>query len=346
VKMSILHLTLCSALVAVASAADDTCWYTDPPAVCEHSPVLDTAISIDRNDYSTLTDQMGFCQEKCVEQSGSTVDANGVTLPKCKHFSVRPLGPRATMCYLMEDCVKNTVDECLENPLEDGLCGGGRGDCSEATGCPALVQPAGEEILWVCDHVDNPYDADKEILEGTDCVLSCEGWVLPGVAEADDTAITVFSTCINTDGAGTMGWTVPEIMQDGISQADVPALTDVTLPKPDGSDQITCGCGDMDMAWDPLGENIVYDPNQMPGTTFICQNGEYLVGEAPGTEFKITEDMTCRLYCDGYHVATIECLNGQWTGQPELGAWCYYEPAAGDDVNTGGAATTAATPTP
>jgi len=342
--MSILHLTLCSALVAVASAADATCWYTDPPAVCEHT-VQDTGIKINTVTYETLTEQMEFCQDACLVQDGTT--PLGDPLPKCKHFSVRKLGQRSTMCYLMEDCDKNTLDECLGTPDAPAVCGGGRGDCNVPTGCEALTPPTGEEILWVCDHVDNPYDADKEILEGTACVLSCEGWVKPGGADADDTVITVFSTCYDTDGNGLMGWSEPEIMQDGVSQEDVPALEGVTLPKPDVANQITCGCGDMDMAWPVDGsDSIVYDPNQMPGTTFICQDGEYLVGAADSQEFIITKDMTCRLYCDGYHVATIECLNGQWTGQPELGAWCYYEPAAGDDVNTGGVATTTADPNP
>jgi len=339
-SMSILHLTLCTALVALASAADDTCWYTDPPALCDHIPNVDIVEPIDAA-LTTLQDQMEWCQDECLTQDA---DSDAET-PPCKHFSVRAVRG-VQKCFLIETCTKNTADACLSDPLDltDGLCGGGRGDCTANTGCealPAFDAANDDKIRWICDHVDNPYDADGEIPVGTDCTLSCEGWV-----DANGDTVNVVSTC-----AADLSWTAPVIKAPGAGDADVvdpatvPALKDKTLPSPNdvADDQIGCGCGPRPMAWDPEGDNINYDPNLMPGTTFICQNGDYLVGADGSKEFIIAEDMTCRLYCDGYHVATMECLNGDWTGEPELGAWCYYPPTADDDVNSTPATTTTGT---
>jgi len=231
-------------------------------------------------------------------------------------------------CFLMLTCDKNTEDTCLD----EGICGGGLGDCEDQTGCeplPPFDADTDDRIRWICDHVDNPYDVDGEIPVGSACTLSCEGWI-----DDNGDTVNVLSTC-----AADLSWSAPVIKAPGaadgvnVDKATVPALAEKTIPKPDtvAAEQITCGCGPRAMAW---ADTINYDPNLMPGTTFICQNGEYLVGAEGEKKFIIAEDMTCRLYCDGYHVATIECLNGDWTGQPELGAWCYYEPVAGDDVNT------------
>ena len=41
-------------------------------------------------------------------------------------------------------------------------------------------------------------------------------------------------------------------------------------------------------------------------------------------------DNYCSLYCDDFFVAHAQCLAGEWTGQPELGFWCYTEPTQYD----------------
>jgi len=345
--MTILQLALCSALVAMASTADDTCWYTNPPALCDHTYNVDIVKPIAASE-DTLHKQMNWCQDQCVAQDE---DADAET-PPCKHFTVR-LVRGSAMCYLIGTCIKNTLDDCLTDELAP--CGGGRGDCEANTGCRALDGSSlgADKIRWVCDHVDNPYDEDKEIPEGTDCTLSCSGWITGdpyGYFDGNGAAVNVLSTCVANSGTGVMEWSPPEVRTPGWTEGDevinknrIPALRERNLPLPSDNpaDQITCGCGTREMAWNNsvTGDNFInYDPNEMPGTTFICEGGDYLqrqdhqIGKI--TAFMMMEAMTCRLYCDGYHIATIECINGQWTGEPQLGAWCYYEPVAANDVNT------------
>jgi len=322
--MSILHLTLCSALVAMASAAaGPECWYTDPPAVCNHN-VEDTQLDIDTGTYGDFDAQMTWCQGECAKD----VDAQ---LPDCKHFTVRPMRGQPK-CFLMLTCDKNTEDTCLD----EGICGGGLGDCEDQTGCeplPPFDAANDDKIRWICDHVDNPYDATGEIPVGSACTLSCDGWI-----DDNGDTVNVLSTCkvdlLWSDSVvRTPGW----LEADGVISTDtVPALKGKTLPLPSATpaEQITCGCGPKPMAWTNTDTEVVvnYDPNALPGTTFICENGEYIQNNSGQSAFIIAEDMTCRLYCDGYHVATMECLNGDWTGEPELGAWCYYEPTVDDEM--------------
>merc|ERR1719266_930379 len=95
------------------------------------------------------------------------------------------------------------------------------------------------------------------------------------------------------------------------------------------------------MSWDTgNGSLVAYDPNKLPGTAFICTDGEYLVNttttititngenvhtvtEDWRTTFQLGGNITCRLFCDSIYVSTMTCENGNWTGHPELGAWCY-----------------------
>jgi len=87
------------------------------------------------------------------------------------------------------------------------------------------------------------------------------------------------------------------------------------------------------MAWknSQTGHLVDYDPNSLPGTDFLCTGGDYITSDKTDLKFMLQPGMTCRLFCDNYHIATMSCVNGLWTGELELGAWCYAEPTVADD---------------
>merc|ERR1712243_430341 len=78
---------------------------------------------------------------------------------------------------------------------------------------------------------------------------------------------------------------------------------------------------------------IDYDPNTLPGTDFICTENPIDETNPEDKKFNLMPTNVCRLFCDSYHITTMACENGMWTGEPELGAWCYYEPVETDDMN-------------
>merc|ERR1719204_324509 len=124
-------------------------------------------------------------------------------------------------------------------------------------------------------------------------------------------------------------WSTSTILPETILASDVPALPK-RLPQPDvAQDQVSCGCADYDMAWNGT---IDYDPNKLPGTAFTCTGGNPITDDGTHYKFILKPDMTCRLFCDSYHVTTMACINGQWTGNPEHGAWCYKQPSEDDDM--------------
>ena len=43
-------------------------------------------------------------------------------------------------------------------------------------------------------------------------------------------------------------------------------------------------------------------------------------------EFTIVTGQLCEFFCDFHLVATVTCVGGKWTGEPELGYWCYHFP--------------------
>ena len=80
--------------------------------------------------------------------------------------------------------------------------------------------------------------------------------------------------------------------------------------------------------WDPTPDDEIndaywYDPNAEEAANFICTAAA--VDTSDG-DYIITAPNKCMFYCDEYYVATVECLDGEWTGNPELGFWCYDEP--------------------
>ena len=96
-------------------------------------------------------------------------------------------------------------------------------------------------------------------------------------------------------------------------------------PKPDEADKdiaLDCGCKDLELQW-PMGSGDWYNPNNEEAAAFICDTEVNTEGD---TTYIIESTNTCVLFCDDHFVATAKCLNGEWTGNPDWGFWCYDEP--------------------
>ena len=147
----------------------------------------------------------------------------------------------------------------------------------------------------------------KQVNNKATCFLTCNAWV-----DSNGAQVIVVSKCIGGI------WSTSTVLPESILASDVPALPK-RLPQPDvAEDQVSCGCADYDMAWNGT---IDYDPNKLPGTAFTCTGGNPITEDGAHYKFILKPDMTCRLFCDSYHVTTMACINGQWTGNPEHGAW-------------------------
>ena len=70
--------------------------------------------------------------------------------------------------------------------------------------------------------------------------------------------------------------------------------------------------------------NLTYNPNTEKGATFFCSSDI----DWNNLPTKISISSQCSLLCDLMLVATIECKEGMWTGQPETGWWCSEERGA------------------
>ena len=77
-----------------------------------------------------------------------------------------------------------------------------------------------------------------------------------------------------------------------------------------------------DMPCRPMTEcqplNITYNPNDEEGAEFYCRPEFSWAGQPT----KIETTTRCHLLCNRMLVATAQCKEGVWTGQPELGFWC------------------------
>jgi len=221
--------------------------------------------------------------------------------------------------------------------LGAGTCKSGPKDCgpvNDNANCPKITSdntPAGT-IHWQCtDSGSNPINGytATDIAPETTCILSCESW--------EDTLGNngqLKSTCQN-DGT----WSVTKASDDNAELAfplftDVPDGDGATYPTPAGESSLECGCKNLDVKWPQAPEDGVtpwwYDPNFETGTDFVCD--EPIVTDAG--EYSIKTGNTCTLFCDAHLVATVRCLNGEWTGNPEFGFWCYVEPEQGNGLTT------------
>jgi len=297
--LSLLSL-LTTVTISVAQSPSDDCWYG---SVCPYNRDSPNQFPIDPLQDTMLL-KMTWCQDKCFN------DAD------CQHFTIHTARGGST-CYLLTSCMDpSDSDACIK----DGLCNSGPRDCASNNNCPMLpdyVDPASaNKIKWQCDGSINPYT--QQVPEGETCFLSCNAWV----DDSTGKPAVITSTC----EAGV--WTDSVVSPPGLNIAAIPDQ----LPNPNAGegDQIACTCAMYPMVW---GENIDYDPNTLPGTDFICTENPIDETNPDDKKFNLMPTNVCRLFCDSYHITTMACENGMWTGEPELGAWCYYEPVDSDDMN-------------
>jgi len=304
--LTMITLTLVSLLttvtICVAQSPSEDCWYG---SFCPYNRDSPDQFLIDPTELTedTMPMRMAWCQEKCFND----VD--------CQHFTIHTVRTD-TICYLLTSCTDPSDNAAC---IMDERCNSGPKDCADNKNCPMLEpyqDPASaNKINWQCDGSINPYT--QQIPEGQTCFLSCNAWV-------DDTGkpAVITSTC----DAG--AWTTSVVNPPDLTIAAIPD----PLPQPDAleADQIACTCALQPMAWN---DNIDYDPNTLPGTDFICSESYIDESDPADKKFNLAPTNVCRLFCDSYHITTMACENGMWTGEPELGAWCYYEPVDSDDMN-------------
>jgi len=226
----------------------------------------------------------------------------------CISFTAWEFGKR-TYCYLSntEDCDQNKDEDCFAI----GKCISGPADCAAYTpkGCPALAPTTGVDNVanWVChDEMGDIISGSSDPMPvGSVCQQSCPAWR----SESGD-PVVVESKC-ESNGA----WSPP----GNIDQSTVTYPPE--LKKPDET-PLDCGCESLEIRWKyPDGDP--YDPNGEDGADFICV--DTLEPDADGL-FSIDPKNYCKLFCDGHYVATVQCVDGEWTGNPEWGFWCYEEP--------------------
>jgi len=162
----------------------------------------------------------------------------------------------------------------------------------------------------------NGYSADS-ITSGSTCILRCSSWKTIGDSEG-----YLESTC-SDDGE----WSIT-MANDGNVALDFPPFPDESkYPQPDDEIQnLQCECRSLEVKW-PLNaaegvDTWWYDPNFEAGTVLVCDDPISI----DGGEYTIKTGNACILFCDSHLVATVKCLNGEWTGNPERGFWCYKEP--------------------
>jgi len=276
----------------ISAQLTDGCLFTDhycsPPAI----PPIE------------LTEKGTDAQERCYQECYNQKD----DATPCKGFTVLEIGGRTTYCYLLtESCDYNTDDICFEQ----GKCVSGPADCTApTTGCPKLADPVPDAANWVC--TDEPGDQISGSIDpipvGTVCTQTCPAWR----NDADKTVV-VESKC-QSDGQ----WSTPE----NIDGTTVTYPTDA-LKKPSET-PLACGCESLEIRWptdEPNGYS--YDPDKEEGADFICDEPLEFANDV----YSIGPNNYCKLFCDGHYVATAQCLDGEWTGNPEWGFWCYTEPA-------------------
>jgi hypothetical protein len=151
----------------------------------------------------------------------------------------------------------------------------------------------------------------------------CPSWI-----SSDTITVARLESTCTVNGAGEGEWSATQ-NNDG-AELDWPKYTidGASYPTPDAADgdALGCGCPDLALLWPydgnvPAAEAAPYDPNAEDAAEFICDT---VVNADSG--FTLISGNTCVLFCDDHYVATATCLNGEWSGNPEWGFWCYDAP--------------------
>jgi len=287
------------------------CWYSN--YYCSNTAGV-SPVTVEGADYPA---KIVACYNLCNADSS------------CNEFTLLSVqnGNRA-LCYLLtEPCERNSADQCLAE--DDFPCRSGPKECADyeegTATCAQLPSLGADYINWICTLGDKQFNPYNEVLPvGTLCTQTCPAWKTKG--SNPPTQSQLESTCV--DNAGTAEWG-PTVTKD---EQEIEGLT-APYPKPDATtDAYSCGCLPLELQlkwpYDPTGANDAnnfYDPNTEEAADFICkQDLETNPGDADWT---IKGDNSCNLYCDQHYVATAACVDGEWTGNPEWGFWCYEAPA-------------------
>jgi len=222
----------------------------------------------------------------------------------------------STTCYLLDSCAEERDAACLLN----GNCVSGPEDCTNSTvvvdGCEKPRAPSPEYIPWQCsDTQGNTLTAEQlntTIDVGTTCYLRCEAW------ETESGSRGYLESTCNEDGEWTA--TAPH---NGDAALKVPLGP---YPKPTGSG-LSCQCSPLHVVWEPTAEPSpynYYDPHQpdQEGASFICKSPAI----TSDNTYILQADNVCAFWCDDHLAAALSCNDGIWSGQPELGFWCYNIP--------------------
>jgi len=292
---------------AVGRTVELGCDYQD--MYCNHNP---DAYVLDEKKNCQFDD----CRQFCAETNG------------CKHFTWYESRGGAT-CYALNSCLEKRDATCLKA----AKCISGPVSCDNTTtvvtGCDPPNQLGPEYIPWQCNGPQGTVLTAAEMSEtlpvGSSCYLRCDSWKTDAGSQG-----YLESTC-DSDGEWTM--TVPHNDDDELKTPrgpyPLPTYNETSVPAP-----LQCGCSPLHVIWRPEAmesdeNNYYYDPNDEEGTDFVCK----IPATTVNSTYVVQEDNDCVMYCDTHLTTAIKCNDGSWTGEPELGFWCYNEPAGSEPTS-------------
>merc|ERR1719228_1400387 len=280
------------------------CWYSG--YYCSNTAGV-ASVPVEGADYA---EKIEACYNLC---NAKAADPDA----PCLAFTLRKQRGQ-DQCYLLtEACEQDNTDICLSKTEP---CTSGPADCvtyipEEAT-CPMLTAFGGDYLNWNCYLGATQINPYTDVLPlGTICKQTCPSWKSEGVSGGQS---QLESTCEII--AGIAGWS-DTVTHDNEGILGFPA----PYPKPDAiiDDAKPCSCLDLLLLW-PDENGFFYNPNTEEAADFICESD--LESAPDAGDWTIKAPNSCTLYCDQHYVATAECVDGEWTGNPEWGFWCYDEP--------------------
>lgn len=315
--------------------ANARCWY--PNYRCSITPEnLITGeeaitVSTDENPISAKA-----CYQKCQAK------AVGIGEAVCSHFT-KWTTRGVTRCYLLKTCDKIYDDWCTVQ----GKCTSGPADCSNQADqqnkkCDIIPKPdadTGKEP-WQCENggdgtLKNGY-TDKPVV-GNICYQTCNSWQSKRwLGKGSETKGFLKSAC---EVGGTYATPTTNDNEDELVFPKPPTAGG-DYPKPDAvvDEALSCDCQDIALIWpapksasaETARHFFYYNPRYESGASMQCENEVTDVID----KFPVTSDNVCRFFCDDYLVATVKCVNGDWTGEVmEKGLYCYKTPKMANELS-------------
>merc|ERR1719228_908249 len=304
-------LSLTSAGPSLRGDPGPLCWF-DGYYCSNTAGVAPTALTVPES--ATAEEKINDCYELCNGKASDT--------PPCVAFTLKNIRGK-DQCYLLtEACEQDNTDSCVSKQA----CKSGPADCpnydEEKATCKMLTSLGGDYLNWNCylgATQINPYAGVIPV--DTICKQTCPSWKSEGASGGQS---QLESTCEIV--AGVAGWSDTETHDtEGIVGFPKP------YPKPDSvagenpGDAKACSCVNLELKWNNGNDApFFYDPNDEEAADFICESD--LESATDAADWTIKVPNSCTLYCDQHYVATAECVDGEWTGNPEWGFWCYDEP--------------------